>query len=122
MKNPAALSAHPYNTIQNAGNAQACKKSQPGQTMANRPAIKPTNNGANNPCATRRVGGDQNGSDSLMAWRRTSTNEPANAINPTPAQKPINPCFELIFKTQPAVPPAMPTTPLKIITGASALR
>ena len=80
------------------------------------------NSGASIACATRRVGGDQKGSDSFSACRRTSKNEPANANTAAPAQLPMKPRVESILKNHPSTPPATPTIPVKIIMGASARR
>src|SRR4029078_3900574 len=65
IKKPAAVSAHPYRSIQNAGSDWSWRKSHPGQTSASSPATEPINKAGINAWATRRVGGDQNGSDSL---------------------------------------------------------
>ena len=84
--------------------------------------IKPAARGGSSACVTRRVGGDQKGSDSLRACRRTRRNEPATAITPTPAQKRMNARGEPMLIPQPSAAAARPTTPLKIMMGASARR
>ena len=50
------------------------------------PRIKPATNGGSKAWVTRRVGGDQNGSDSLSACRRTRKSEPPKATRLTAAQ------------------------------------
>src|SRR5260370_42658127 len=91
IKKPAAVRAHPYSNIQKGGSPAVWRKSQVGHTNASNPAIEPTNRAGSKAWAMRRVGGDQKGSDSFSACRRTKTNDPAKAVIPTPAQTPINP-------------------------------
>ncbi len=52
------------------------------QIPTSNPAVKQGNRAV----ATRRVGGDQNASALLRAWRRISTNAPASPTKATPHQ------------------------------------
>src|SRR6185295_17828332 len=84
--------------------------------------MKPTASGGNKACVTRRVGGDQKGSESFKACRRTRKKEPVNAIAATPAQYRINQRGRSISKSRPAAAEKRPSTPLKVMMGPSARR
>src|ERR1043166_4633403 len=84
--------------------------------------IKPATRGGSSACVTRRVGGDQNGSASLSACRRTKRKEPTAATRATPAQNTIKLRGAATPKLQPVAAAAKPKTPLKIMMGASARR
>ena len=84
--------------------------------------MKPATNAGSMAWVMRRVGGDQKGSDSLSACRRTSRKEPAIASAPTQAQKRMKARGDLILKIQPARAATVPMAPLKVMMGANARR
>ena len=86
------------------------------------PTNIPIVNGGDMAWATRRVGGDQNGSASFNAWRRTSRNDNSEATTLTPIQNPANDAGRSIFTKHAAVAAAIPITPHVSIMGASARR
>ena len=95
-----------------------CPLGRPGAD----PAQSRRSNGGSSACATLRVGGDQNGSASLSAWRRASRNEPATAANATAIQYPMNARGASIRAAKATAAASVPNIPLAVITGARARR
>src|SRR5437667_314265 len=84
--------------------------------------ISPAASAGNNACSTRRVGGDQSGSASRKAWRRSKRKQPAKVKTATASQKPTKAGGDLIPANQPINAANVPRLPDSNISGANARR
>src|SRR5256712_510694 len=97
----------------------------PGAPILNKPTVDQTTRAAtadNTAGTTRRVGGDQSGSASRKAWRRSKRKQPAMVKTASASQKPTKARGDSILANQPIAAANVPRLPASNISGASARR